>query len=916
MAWLLLPLLVPIVMRPHEQLLSFTNASACIASADLPVIHALCECSKEFLHQNGVQFIHDRLRAAILVSTSFDGTPIITRERFVSGSGDKKVSRGGGSCHEFLVIRTYIADRLGDNTLIFKEPVDMSAGKKQWHLWSACRQAFGIAREHGHLGLCVSHYVWDRGIFSCMSELMRKTHRLVAKNMFAVGYEDPIDRVAGLLDLVVTTPCACHDAHNALRWAVSSSLAEGDEDATMSDLFICIASLRNAYDLLVREMPAWLMKVVTFGEDSMPCGHLVWTALGVESTWVDQLLELKLFWQDGQLHISRSLMDDPDMTEKITSSLLYLWKFVSFSQGRWLTTGSSSKALMRAILSGIDSLVSHIRASPHCSDYYIHGWARMSDAMRLFVGVTSMASYVPDAFLAATLEDDRVVKHLSSMEECVNEEVGYLCQLPDSVWDVLASACRSTSRQLRSSTIQAAHLASGFLNTRVFEAAKQPPWSLCHGDRRANLLRLRDLPDMPGEATTAKLWKLLRLGYNMDVLLDGLELMACCSWSTKVTEQGHVQASCLRKLHSQYGSETLVTRAMLGSMKPLLASTPQEQLLKKLVHRLSQKVRYKPSHIGPRQAYVKDLVEVSTEMKRRGRIMASTVQHTIFKQHNSMWQKTNQQVKARYVYLADQMRERRSQEQLGDVQHLRDRIVLEKSRLASEAHTSDGPSQVGCCRLTSLQREEFDKLYEAQFVSMARVAKLRAAAQEPPLPPAVAMQEALHACADPPLPSGVQRPPWWGPVCRARDVFRSSVWRFSFGEEAVYLKYVYATVSPLYVCFQSLTLQDQQEHLQEPAADWEEVLLHSWQHSFVVRPMEFVSLQGMATFVGHTVHVLRGCVHLGDILASDSTWERLEDILGWLPDVGGASEKVFISLVVVMDLPRVSSPMQKRPVIF
>eukprot|EP00972_Heterocapsa_arctica_P005121 761240-Heterocapsa_arctica.AAC.1 len=63
---------------------------------------------------------------------------------------------------------------------------------------------------------------------------------------------------------------------------------------------------------------------------------------------------------------------------------------------------------MRAALSGIEGLVTYIRASPRCSDFFIHGWQRMTKPLRLFVGVTAMCSYIPDAFLAAALEDDRV----------------------------------------------------------------------------------------------------------------------------------------------------------------------------------------------------------------------------------------------------------------------------------------------------------------------------------------------------------------------------------------------------------------------------------------------------------------------------------------------------------------------------
>lgn len=102
------------------------------------------------------------------------------------------------------------------------------------------------------------------------------------------------------------------------------------EEATLKDLFIAISAVRNAYNLLVQELPTWLMKVVVFGERAMPCAAEVWTALGVEPHWVDELVQMKLHWSEGRLNVCSSFETCDNFTERLTGALLYLWKFVFF----------------------------------------------------------------------------------------------------------------------------------------------------------------------------------------------------------------------------------------------------------------------------------------------------------------------------------------------------------------------------------------------------------------------------------------------------------------------------------------------------------------------------------------------------------------------------------------------------------
>lgn len=497
-----------------------------------------------------------------------------------------------------------------------------------------------------------------------------------------------------------------------------------------------------------------------------------------------------------------------------------------------------------------------------------------------FVAVAGLCSYVPDTFLVSLLEDDRVCRRLGESEASVLEEVEFVCGIEDSTWQALADAIGCSPMSLRSKVVGAAHIAAGFLTTRVFVHARSYPWSLCQGDIMEQLEHLHGLVEAPSDATACKIWRLLRMGFSKSALVDALKLMASVSWSTTVTEQGHAQASSLRKAHQQYGAETLVTRAMLGAMKPLMSRTPHEKRMHKLQHRLETLGRYTASHIGARQVFLKDMVESSTFSKNQGRILNPVIQKHILKNHGRLWKKQSLRMQQVYAHRAALLREVRLQQNMAEMQHIRDRVILDKERWCKEE--KDGqPLRLSSCRLSSQQLAQFDEMYLSDDFSSGRVQQLRNKAQEPFRPPSETIQAALHECADPPGAAGPPRPDWWSGVCWGRQQFSDTVWRFSAddGGEARLLKFVYATQSPMHICFQSCTAV-LPELPDMDGSSWESCAMRVWEHNFEVQPMRYVFLKDMQHFVDRSIHVLSSCVFLaGHLLVSDASWKALSEHL-------------------------------------
>jgi hypothetical protein len=261
-------------------------------------------------------------------------------------------------------------------------------------------------------------------------------------------------------DLFVATACCAHDAHNALKWGVGSVV--GSDLSESKDLFICVDSVRNGLASLLAEVGVWITARLQFETESWPAAEIVWKTLGVEPHIWDVLVELQLRFHDGRLMVHASVADDPSLADKLSSSLLYVWRLRRYTSSRWLTVGETCRTLVRAMLSGLGDLISFAKSNPKISQYSLHGWERMSDDIRHFVGVCALSSYTPDCFLISVLEDDRVGLLLNELKENVELEFKWLLGLPDAVWFTLAEVCGGHIRGLRSDTISAAHAAHGF----------------------------------------------------------------------------------------------------------------------------------------------------------------------------------------------------------------------------------------------------------------------------------------------------------------------------------------------------------------------------------------------------------------------------------------------------------------------
>ena len=132
-----------------------------------------------------------------------------------------------------------------------------------------------------------------------------------------------------LLDWTERAGCVDHDIHKALHWAFSGG---GSWDPQVAnDLYIAVESVRNGWSYIMKEFPAWLLRLVRFVEEDFD-GEALWTALGVPFYYVEHLTRLKLRFEDGVLKIDKALEAEDDIFENVSAILLYLRRLKTFNE--------------------------------------------------------------------------------------------------------------------------------------------------------------------------------------------------------------------------------------------------------------------------------------------------------------------------------------------------------------------------------------------------------------------------------------------------------------------------------------------------------------------------------------------------------------------------------------------------------
>ena len=590
----------------------------------------------------------------------------------------------------------------------------------------------------------------------------------------------------------VSTGCANHDCQNSLDWCLRPTVSDAKD--TVKRLYVVCKSLRDGFSLVADGIVSFVNEKLSY--DPEPWDHqevyAFWSAFGLMSEVADELARINLRYSGGRLLCGIRTGSLEERRGVAISALKDVFKFRTFTESRWLSIGSSTRALTASLLLGLDGVLSMIRAKPENSDWYIGGVAHLSADARRYAVVASLAAVVPDVVLLELMEDDRLALKARAVWRQVIDELQWLAGLHSRFWIRLAGVLTGTTPDgLRQLVLLAGNTSAAYMHRKTFTVAFSYPWRLCEGDIDMNLTKLIMLAKPPGDKTAQKIHDMVMARWPRAELVEAIRLLGDCHWSTNHVEQGHASAATMHKEHKMYGMEMITARALVHQCRKLLPDQEVQHRVLRLHERLAALRRRQPYRITGRHAFLKYISQPDINMDGPAR---KAMAEQIMKVHASCWHELSDEEKAYWNHKSVDLNAERESE-LIEVRHvLQQRLDLAQSQLAV---APSGQLQMSNCRWSSLDLEEIALMYNSEEFPRTRVEDLRSRSVESPVEPDRSTKsefEDMDIGERPHLENETVE--WCKLLALHRDYFEGAVVCVTFNDQEVWAKLLYGTISP------------------------------------------------------------------------------------------------------------------------
>ena len=873
---------------------AFTRLCPCARTLDTTEkrqVDKLGEICKVVMQKGVDKLITDVGGGALLTTKSADGTPlrVAKRYRFKAASGST-VLRGGHIGAEYLLKNQFVRAITPGGVVtkaLVQQPMQLDFGKGAGAIFEACAKDWQSLRSMGHTGCAIEHYVYDRCGIDAQARMWRQWHAHNAHRWGDLAIDMTVKQLR-LSEFIVVTPCAAHDAQSALRWAMQP---ESQDSALVRDIYVTLESLRNSIDLIHLHMGDWIASRLEFvppmSEEAVERRRLVWQALDLEHEVVETLAEMQLTFAEGKIQVTDALLTSPIVLDTISTALKSAFRFIRFSDSRWLTVGASCRILVAGHLLGLDDLVEEIIDNPDASKYYLGGYRRMSSEpnRKRFVVEAAFTSRAIDGVMSSIMDDSRVARNYDELFEVLCEDVQWLATTAPHIWEVVAGFAKCDGAELRSSIMARTHVAFHFFNRRVLEPAADLPWRLCRGDLSANLEAMC-AGDEPSEPVSSQMWQLVETGFPKERLLPVLELLADAPWSTTIVEQQHGQVSVVHRHHPDFERGTLTSRSFLLFMSRLLPSVSQdEKQLDRLYTRIQKLMQKQPDKITGSNMLVRALFQHLNfrDNTISDREAPKNMKKKIFKSHAQIWHSTALTDRRCFEGLA----RLRNAEVQKEIEEEAEALRAQRQLLIDRMDQSDErpPVKLSESSFTEAELSKIGELFMAQepFTPTA-VVRLKESAMECP-PPDPSHEAALggHEVWEHP---GIPQPAWAKAVIRNRDYFKDTALLINRHDGPLeYFKFIYAVQQPHYLALSPMRLADDfGVDLTSGAFDFNMPPAPKWR--FHCNLAKNISAAEVSEAILEDVFVIPACRHTdGLLLESPCDTEPLKLYLDQLPEV-------------------------------
>ena len=777
------------------------KASTCLDPVDQRRVALLCEAGKLELRTSTQRAVVRSEGGTMLKWGGADGTPVQVSAQCREELLDKTlIRRSGKTCHEFLVAaeitRSTDARDTCTDTISMRDPVPLTKGTTVDRIFESIRTQWATLRQHGHRGGAVEGYTFDRKGWAAMARRTKQWHR-----MLSPGWADP--KVSSfalwLLEFVVVLACAAHDAQNALKW---STKAEFDSSELLRGAYLGIESIRNSFDVILIYLSSWIVQSLTFAtpwsDEERSLWASLWQVLGVAPGTIALLLGMELRVSDGILIVSETWCGEIDLAHRIYTTLLAVWKFKKFSDSRWLTVGAAARVMIAAHFTGVKSFLFSVKGKPGVGSYYLHGFWDMPVSVWEFLVVVSIVAQVPDVAMAQLLKDNRLALHVDVVKEKMGAAIQSITEFDQCLWMLLATVCGLCWRDLRQKVATGCHRAYAFFQFRVLDIACDLPWSLLRGDIAQNLRDLASRAE-PKDETSWKLWKLMKQGHPMSVLVRLVRLLGDIPWTTAIIEQLHAHAAITARFHPEYGLAMLLAKTLVSVLCKILPSlSSEENTVQRTERQLEAMDRKDPKKSGGHQEYFKDL---AVESRSRGATMTAAgrkqLMQRIMRKHGKLWKDKSCDFQQRYS-LAARVQALQKEHDNREKRAVVVGALLRQREDVLEAQKSRAPLSFRGCKWGGRELESVSAIMQDAEFKRVKVAEKRARACVAPDVMSDKLVQSLEE-QDIWVEDVPSEPPWLSDVANRRDHFEGVAFVVDAPGFHRLWKFVFAMQQPMHI---------------------------------------------------------------------------------------------------------------------
>lgn len=684
----------PCHVRVARSIRKYAASGPGFSKQETALLFKLVEASKVLLKERAASIEEPGM--PILFQFSLDTTKVVTKKKVSKQAEGVRVVRAGQQSQEFLVGQLFITAASSGvpelrHTVVCRDPFILQHGKSMSALLACAVKIPGMMLQGPLDSIRIRHQVHDRGVshrfVAALSGFwnVRATWHSAGKAVSTAALQEDA------FEWHVAVGCSAHDAHNALKWSHAGTF---NNPALLETMYVGVSALRASFYNAVDVMGSWILEVLMPKHAQFLHNpedlFVLWCSLGVEEALARSLADFRLLWLEGKLVMDERVMNEESWLEKVSVSLLALWRFRSFTQSRWCTVGTSCRAVMSAVCTGYVDLLKFMHKRGVLGEYTWNGCQKLDEDVLRCMLVLGLSAFVSEGFLRQVLKDSRVAKTQAALRQGLEDEFDFLDFLPSFSWQILGAAVGMDDGELRSKVVKAALISWSFLRFRVLDVAEGLPWSLCDGDIKENLEALLSTEELPEEPVARKVCLLQQAGLNQARLMRGLQLLSECSWTSAFTEKQHASASSIKRQHPDIGDNVLTARAFIHSFREMLpGQSPLAKRRSQLQAKLLAAQKKNPERITGRQVYLSHVMQKGKERQAVNPDRQFSRQR-IMQLHGRMWWQLSTEERQAYEDLAQVERSSSRQQLQGHVEAVHEEIAMVQKQARCQSELGAG----------------------------------------------------------------------------------------------------------------------------------------------------------------------------------------------------------------------------------